>query len=192
MDKTLDLFMKSGGSAFAIDDAQKIVLWNQCAEKMTGHAAYETIGEPCWRVLQGCDINGRNFCRPNCPVIKQIQRGDSPPAFNMLVTHNHGHTVPVNIGTIYRQSNGQPARLIHLLWPTSEPELPHVGQLRVQLFGLPSVHQPDDTPVEGSLWQRAKVRALFVFLLLNENYSVARPPFPMYQYTVHLSAFVFE
>lgn len=174
MDKTLDIFMKSGGSAFAIDDTQKIVLWNQCAEKMTGYDAYETIGEPCWRVLQGCDINGRNFCRPNCSVMKQIRQGDSPPAFNMLVTHNHGHTVPVSMGTIYRQSNGLPARLIHLLWPTSESELPHTGQLRIQLFGLLSVHQPDGTPVEGSLWQRVKVRALSVFLALNESRSVDR------------------
>lgn len=174
MDKTLDLFMKSGGSAFAIDDAQKIVLWNRCAEKMTGYAAYETIGEPCWRVLQGCDIGGHNFCRPNCPVIEQIRQGDSPPAFNMLITHNHGHTVPVNVGTIYRQGNGLPGRLIHLLWPTVEAELPDTKQLRVQLFGVPSVHRPDGTLVEGSLWQRVKVRALFVFLLLNERQSVDR------------------
>lgn len=174
MDTTLDLFMKAGDSAFAIDDAQTILLWNRTAEKTTGYAAYETIGKPCWRVFQGCDTKGRAFCRRDCPLIQQVRQGKSPPAFNLFTTHNYGHLVPVNMSTIYRPENGLPSRLIHLFRPLAVAHTENIGQLRVQLFGPILVQQPDGTAVAGQLWRRIKVRALLAFLALQAGRSIAR------------------
>ena len=43
---------------FAIDQGQRLVLWNKAAERLLGFQASEVLGRPCYEVLAGRDRAG--------------------------------------------------------------------------------------------------------------------------------------
>ena len=57
-------------AAFAVDQRGVIVLWNEAAEKTFGYPASTALGQQCWKLLCGKDINNNKYCCKFCPLIE--------------------------------------------------------------------------------------------------------------------------
>jgi DNA-binding CsgD family transcriptional regulator len=55
-------------TAYAVDRAGQVVVWNQAAEKTFGYTESEALGQQCWELLSGQDIFGNQSCCEGCPV----------------------------------------------------------------------------------------------------------------------------
>jgi PAS domain S-box-containing protein len=78
-DETLDRIARSKEAVFAIDSADRIVLWNKRAEELLGRPARAVLGKRCYEVLAGRDAQGNVYCYRNCPVAFQAREKQSEP-----------------------------------------------------------------------------------------------------------------
>jgi len=78
-DETLDRIARSKEAVFAIDSADRIVLWNKRAEELLGRPARAVLGKRCYEVLAGRDAQGNIYCYRNCPVAFQAREKQSEP-----------------------------------------------------------------------------------------------------------------
>lgn len=78
-DETLDRIARSKEAVFAIDSADRIVLWNKRAEELLGKPARAVLGKLCYDVIGGRDAQGNIYCYRNCPVAFQAREKQSEP-----------------------------------------------------------------------------------------------------------------
>jgi PAS domain S-box-containing protein len=78
-DETLDRIARSKEAVFAIDSADRIVVWNKRAEELLGRPARAVLGKRCYDVLAGRDAQGNIYCYRNCPVAFQAREKQSEP-----------------------------------------------------------------------------------------------------------------
>jgi PAS domain S-box-containing protein len=78
-DETLDRIARSKEAVFAIDAADRIVVWNKRAEELLGRPARAVLGKRCYDVLAGRDAQGNIYCYRNCPVAFQAREKQSEP-----------------------------------------------------------------------------------------------------------------
>lgn len=170
----LEHFSSIGDGAFAVDDQQRIVFWNQMAVEMLGYAREEALGARCWQLLQGCSLQGKVVCSAGGAIISQVRDGRPVGNFDLCARHRDGHSVLLDVSSIPLEVPETEGRgLLHLIrfqgmrdaWP---------GMLRVHLLGPTMVKRPDGSWVDGPLWQRVKVRALLAYLVLQERWPVPR------------------
>src|SRR3972149_4426470 len=92
----LDILANTADGVVAVDAQGRIVLWNEAAEKILGHATREVLGKPCCEVLKGLDSSGNRFCSPGCNVltmVKTLHPGEQnrlPEESSPLRTSQHG------------------------------------------------------------------------------------------------------
>jgi DNA-binding CsgD family transcriptional regulator len=99
-----DLVHRSLDAMFAIDGKQRVTVWNQACEDLTGISAIQAIGSLCHEILQGHEPSGRVFCGANCPL-NQLAKGGPPPSnFAMRIAGNGGGKIQVNVGTLLMPS----------------------------------------------------------------------------------------
>jgi PAS domain S-box-containing protein len=78
-DETLDRIARSKEAVFAIDSADRVVLWNKRAEELLGKPARAVLGKRCYDVIGGRDAQGNIYCYRNCPVAYQAREKSSDP-----------------------------------------------------------------------------------------------------------------
>lgn len=78
-EETLDRIARSKEAVFAIDSADRIVLWNKRAEELLGKPARAVLGKRCYDVIGGRDAQGNIYCYRNCPVAYQAREKQSDP-----------------------------------------------------------------------------------------------------------------
>lgn len=165
----LNVFANTKDGAYAVDENQNIVFWNQSAEEMFGYSEKEAVGQKCWQLLDGQTTDG-DFCKHNCLSRKHLADGGAGEYYDLLVKHQAGHRVLVSVSTLplpQMPEQTQPD-LMHLArFLAGQPLQP--DQLRIHLLGPTMVWQADGTPVEGPLWRRIKVRALLAYLVLKQG-----------------------
>ena len=71
--ETLDRIARSGEAVFAIDSADRVILWNKKCEELLDRPARAVLGKPCYDVLGGRDAQGNVYCYKNCPVAHQAR-----------------------------------------------------------------------------------------------------------------------
>jgi len=76
---TLDRIARSGEAVFAIDSADRIILWNKKCEELLGKPARAVLGKRCYDVMAGRDENGNIYCYRNCPVVYQAREKPDDP-----------------------------------------------------------------------------------------------------------------
>src|SRR3989442_1316299 len=54
---------------FITDRRNRVVFWNQSAERLLGYAAGEVAGVSCAGLLQGCDVHGMLAAGQSTPAI---------------------------------------------------------------------------------------------------------------------------
>jgi DNA-binding CsgD family transcriptional regulator len=77
--EALDRIARSGQAVFAIDSADRIILWNRKCEEMLGKPARSVLGKRCYDVMAGRDENGNIYCYRNCPVAYQAREKPKDP-----------------------------------------------------------------------------------------------------------------
>lgn len=80
--ETLDRIARSGEAVFAIDSADRIILWNKKCEELLQRSARSVLGKPCYDVLGGRDASGNVYCYRNCPTAGQARNLKSPDPVN--------------------------------------------------------------------------------------------------------------
>ena len=75
----LDRIARSGEAVFAIDSADRIILWNRRCEELLRRPARTVLGKHCYDVLGGHDASGNVYCYRNCPVAFQAREKPKQP-----------------------------------------------------------------------------------------------------------------
>jgi len=76
---------RSGDALFAFAPDMTIVFWNAEAERLTGTAATEAIGRPCWNILRAVDEKGASVCHPGCSGARLAREGWPVPCRRFLI-----------------------------------------------------------------------------------------------------------
>jgi DNA-binding CsgD family transcriptional regulator len=77
--EALDRIARSGEAVFAIDSADRVILWNKKCEDLLGKPARAVLGKHCYDVIGGRDENGNIYCYRNCPVAYQAREKPKDP-----------------------------------------------------------------------------------------------------------------
>jgi diguanylate cyclase (GGDEF)-like protein/PAS domain S-box-containing protein len=85
---------------YFVDREKRILLWNRSAERITGFARSEVVGDHCGnRWLCHIDASGRMLCTTGCPLQRAVDTG-VPIDADAFLQHKQGHRIPVKIRTI--------------------------------------------------------------------------------------------
>jgi PAS domain S-box-containing protein len=102
--EALDRIARSGEAVFAIDSADRIILWNKKCEELLGQPARSVLGKRCYDVIGGRDGNGNVYCYRNCPVAFQAREMPKEPVhrFPLSVQTGNGtrRTIEVSLFAI--------------------------------------------------------------------------------------------
>lgn len=94
---------------FAVDMDQRIVLWNQSAQRILGYSTGEVLGKTCGDVLGGVSEDGAPVCGPICMSIHLARRANvAAPAQTILVRSRDGTGKWVNTSHfVLREASGE-------------------------------------------------------------------------------------
>jgi diguanylate cyclase (GGDEF)-like protein/PAS domain S-box-containing protein len=84
---------------YYVDRGRRIRYWNTGAERLTGHAAANVVGNFCYQnLLNHVDAAGRHLCRNGCPLTATMGDG-VPREADVFLRHREGHRVAVRVRT---------------------------------------------------------------------------------------------
>lgn len=112
---------RSGDALFAYDAELTVLAWNEAAETLTGIAAEEAIGQPCWDVLRGISERGDIVCHPGCSVARLAREGWPLSCTRMLIATPAGRKA-VSISTITVRRAGEEPIVLNLMRNGFPPE----------------------------------------------------------------------
>ena len=95
-----ELLESTADGAFAVDMKLNIVHWNQAAQDMLGFEKSETIGRPCYQVLQGLDDSKRLFCKAFCRVARSVTRREPVTGYDIQALTKNGQRQWLNMSII--------------------------------------------------------------------------------------------
>ena len=84
---------------YYVDLGRRIHYWNRGAERLTGYADADVIGQFCFdNILNHVDGSGTTLCRSFCPLAATMRDG-GPREAEVFLRHRKGHRVPVQVRT---------------------------------------------------------------------------------------------
>lgn len=83
-----------------VDARQRIIFWNQAAERLTGFRRGDVVGRYCYDVIAGGDYEGHPFCRRNCPTIRAAVRGRGVPNYDVCAQTARGDAIWLNVSVL--------------------------------------------------------------------------------------------
>jgi DNA-binding CsgD family transcriptional regulator len=89
-DETLERISRNGEAVFAVDSANRIILWNKSCERLLSRPARRALGKPCYEILCGRDVNGNIYCHRDCAVAHQARERKDDPVRNFELTARAG------------------------------------------------------------------------------------------------------
>ncbi len=93
----------------------RIVFWNKAAEAILEYPASAVIGQQCWGVFSGCDVNGNRLCVSPCPVRLLLSRGDALRHFTMGTRTRSGEPRWLDVSTLFDPGGpGRPSCTVHV------------------------------------------------------------------------------
>lgn len=80
----------TAAALFVFDEDMRITSWNEGAEQMTGIAAEDAVGRPCWDVIAAHDDRGGIVCHRGCSRARLMREGRCVPAIEVHVRTRDG------------------------------------------------------------------------------------------------------
>ncbi len=108
--------------AFIIDKDQRIVFWNQAAQKILGYTPDEAIGRLCYDVLRGRNDKGRMTCRTDCRITTTALSGEVVANYDTCARTRSGKVRWINVSTLTVPSNDNSnhSMIVHLFRNVAE------------------------------------------------------------------------
>jgi len=111
----MELLESTADGAFAVNRNLEIVYWNQAAQAILGFGQDNTIGHPCYQVLQGLDECNRPFCKAFCRVADALSKREPVTSYDMRALTSKGDRQWLNMSVVYQQgAEDEDALIIHL------------------------------------------------------------------------------
>lgn len=111
-----------------IDRNQRIVRWNDAAQRMLGYAPREVLGRCCFEVLGGVDEHGRRVCRQGCPVHARVALRQPPLSHDILTKTKSGNEIWLTVTTALPEAGAKgDVVLFHLFWDVTHAKLLQLG-----------------------------------------------------------------
>lgn len=141
MTNLLDFISKIADGVIAVDQNQRIVLWNIAAERLLGFKAEEVLGRFCDEVMVGRDASGRSICDKSCSKrVLQVEQ-ELIPTQEIMVRARSGQAIWLSMSTVVVPSPWKDlCVLVHLFRNIShQKEVERsIQQLLITMAKLPS------------------------------------------------------
>lgn len=107
MQGLLSLLANSSDGACVLDTRQRVVFWNNEAQRILGYSRAEVEGRTCWEVLQLTELEGSPVCGPGCPIIGCFRQGRAATNRRLLTTCRDGSHIILDYSTAaFDQADG--------------------------------------------------------------------------------------
>lgn len=171
--KIADVGLSSAEPVLVTDHANRIVHLNPSASDLLGLGEVDARGLPCWRFMEGVDLDGNSFCRRNCPLVRAAAKGEMLSRFSAVLRPVSGSSTCVTVFPLALYPRGLPDEplILHVLTPCScaeTPDLPVCG-------ASPAARSPDNMR-----WCTLTPREIEVLRLMNQgvpSHQIARQLF---------------
>lgn len=159
------MILSTADAICAVDEHQRIVMWNEGAEALLGYTAEEVLNRPCYEVLAAYTEGGQLLCRHACHVVTATHQGRPVPHYTAVVRDKHGalRRLNVSILVLAEDDHGNPL-IVHLMHDADASRRGEVSTPGIAAVPLSSgarsdgddVPAPDPTPSWASLTAREK------------------------------------
>jgi PAS domain S-box-containing protein len=109
----------SGTAVFRAGPDGKVMEWNPAAERLTGIAAAQAEGRPCWEVIAGHDGRGGIVCHPACSILRLAREGWPVRCVDVHVRTPTGEK-QISVSTIVVREDRVPM-ILHAMQDIPEP-----------------------------------------------------------------------
>jgi DNA-binding CsgD family transcriptional regulator len=109
--------VRSGSAMFVCDRSQRIVAWNDAAERLVGVPRPEAVGKLCWEVIRATDPRGSLVCGSHCFRARLGAHGWPVEPQELDVASDHGRR-RVAVDTLTVQDEDA-LRVVHVLHPAA-------------------------------------------------------------------------
>jgi PAS domain S-box-containing protein len=117
----LDVLANSADGVFAVAPDDRIILWNDAAERLLGYKRADVLGRPCNDVIRGEDRSGRRVCIGGCHVTSLARHGRLVENFRIVARNKQGQPVPLSIGVVVVPARRpELSTVVHYLRPLEE------------------------------------------------------------------------
>lgn len=120
-DNLIQMLENSAEGSFIINEDQRIIYWNRAAQEMLGYTSDEVVGQPCYKILGGCDDNSQLVCCFQCDVVSLAIDGKPVPNYNITVHTKSGERRWVNVSILSTTSSVESTPIIIHLFRDATP-----------------------------------------------------------------------
>jgi PAS domain S-box-containing protein len=118
--RTDDIVFSAARASFATDEENRIVAWNEAAEKLFGVRADDAIGRNLQAVIKARDVFGNRLCEAHCAFHQMVRHGEAPESFELDVFNNKDRKTRVAVSVvIVLGPEARTYRLIYMMTPKS-------------------------------------------------------------------------
>jgi PAS domain S-box-containing protein len=167
---TLELLSKTRDGVYAVDEEQRIVLWNQGAQEILGYSAEETIGRYCFEVVRGTDEDGRRVCGRDCNTQTTMRQGRPGCGLNILVRAKDGTPRWLSLSHIPVSPSGNGSNAVVHVFRDATKEV-EAKQLvaRLSSFFAEYARSEEEAPAAVAPYTKLTQREIEVLRLLSKG-----------------------
>lgn len=166
----LELIAETSAAAFAIDRSDRIIFFNEGAERLLGHDADRVLGRFCFDTIKGRDLFGNTYCTKECPIVMGAANGQVQEPFLLEATTRDGEKKMLRVRAVPLPGPGDDFRcLMHFLEPEEHRGLEELLQrLRDSASGREVRPEVPDPPLSVC---PLTVREKEILRLLSNGYA---------------------
>ena len=128
LESILSLLGTAHFGAYAMSLDQRIVFWNQGAERLLGYARNDVLGRHCYEVVTGVRPGGFTpACLQGCPSIRSLRAGTVPGSVKMQMLCASGERKTVSLTPmVVAGATADAPLLVHLFEDATETPPSHL------------------------------------------------------------------
>lgn len=96
----LDTLSNTADGMFAVDANQRIIQWNNGAERIMGYSRDQVLNRECYRVIAGQIDSENKWCHANCKASSCVLKGIPLENFDLMTQTDGGKPIWINISII--------------------------------------------------------------------------------------------
>lgn len=122
----------------AVDENQRILLWNKAAEKLLKVSAKKALGRYCFDIICGRDEAGTLLCRQTCRTMALAKREKPIPSADLFTLTRGGRQLWLNVSYFVPRDTSKRITLVHIFRDISRQKATEelIRQLSTSLHSL--------------------------------------------------------